>query len=585
LDRRDWVDLKQQAESLRTKFPDRLDGFILGEAALLGLGQQDAAESLLAEAIEYFPDHAQLMIERAWLVHKRRDWAEAKRQWQAIKRIFPTQKAGYIGVGLAEREARLFDEADASFTQALACFPNNPAALIEHAWVAHHRGDFPEARRRWKKLREQFPENRYAYLGAGITEQSACEFDAAEALLASGHRRFPTDRAIAIGHAWTANLRREWATAVARWQSLAQIYPTDKEIARGLDATHRAMNEHEIPAPSQAHSEYSQCRSVGVSDLGVTENGVLIGRNNMLFLAEGGHAVLEYASGRRKVSEESYSNFLRNLLQRHRAATSHGAIFLHVIYPDKHSVYTEDFPVDNPVLLGLQYLKRFPALAHYINYPRERLRQASKPTFMQTDTHLTDYGTILTSADIVSQLVGESQTASVASLVAGTNLDVQWSGDLGSKLSPPRSEIRFNNPMTWIRNWYHNNLTGGNNGIVDIYFNKEAAYGKRLVWFGDSFGRSACQFISYYFKEVVFLRTPFFHPDIFEQIQPDYLITQNVERYLNFVHSDDVRPSFFMYPHLSGQSYGPNGDFAKAMSAVLSYGRKPYSEFLSTIGM
>ena len=584
LEQRDWAELKQRAELLRTEFPDHPDGFMMGNTALLGLGHRDAAEALLIQALERFPDHEQLAIAHAWRAHERHDWVEAKRRWETIKRRFPDHQAGYVGVGIAEREIKLFDEADASFTEAIVRFPDDPTALIEYAWVAHHRGNLSDARRRWKKLRERFPEARYGYLGAGVTEQGAGEFAAAEALLAEGYRRFPADEAIAVGYGWTANLRQDWDTAVARWKSLAQTFPNNEAVRQGLDAALRAVGQDET-APGGAPSVHGQDGHVGIPDVQPIENGVLVGRSNVLFLAEGGHAVLDFAVGRRKVPEESYTNFLRNMVQRHRAATSRGAGFQHIIFPDKHSVCSEDFPVENPILLGMLYIERFPALSHYICYPRDVLRQADRPTFMLTDTHLTDYGTILAVAEIVKRLVGEPQTVHVNRLLADTNVDVEWSGDLGSKLTPPHSEKQIKNPMRWVRNWYHNSMTGGNNGIVDIHFNREAVYGKRLVWFGDSFGRSACQFMSYFFKEVVFFRTPFFHADIFGQIQPDYLVTQNVERYLNFIHSDDVRPSFFMYPYLSSLPYQPSLDFASAMSAVLSYGRKPYSDFLSKIGM
>jgi tetratricopeptide (TPR) repeat protein len=580
--KRNWGELHNHAQTLRAEFPDRPEGFLIGKAALLGLGQLDAADALAAQAVVRFPDHEQLAVEHAWLAHERRDWAEAIRRWGGIKERFPHLQAPYVGLGIAQRDSRLFDEADSSFTEAITLFPNNPAPLIEYAWVAHQRGNVSEARARWSDLRSRFPENRHGYLGAGVTEQSAGEFASAETVLSEGLRRFPNDEAIAVAYAWIANLQQDWRTAVARWSSLTETSPSNEEVRRGLEAALQASKKiapAELPVTQGNHTEGCVPRVANV------ENGVLIGHNNTLFLAEGGHAVLDFATGRRTVPEESYGNFLRNLVQRHRAATSEGAKFQHVIFPDKHSVCTEDFPIEDPILLGVRYLERFPALAHYICYPRDELRQATRPSFMRTDTHVTDYGTILVCAEIVRRLVGEPQTTHVSSLIAGTNIEADWSGDLGSKLTPPHSETRTQNPMKWLRNWYHNNLTGGNNGIIDIYFNNDSVHDKRLVWFGDSFGRSACQFMAYFFREVTFFRTPFFHPEIFDQIRPDYLVTQNAERYLNFVHSDEMRPAFFMYPHLSNLAYQPGAEFAAAMSAVLSYGRKPYVEFLAKIGM
>ncbi len=565
--RRDWPELARCGSTLRATFPEVPEGFLFGKSALVGLDQRSTAEAMLVEGIKLFPHHQQMAIDHAWLAHERRDWPEARRRWDAIKLRFPNDAMGYVGKGIAEREAKLFDDADVTLSDAIERFPENPTVLIEYAWVAQHRGDIPEARQRWKALRDRFPDNRYGYLGAGVTEQSSGDFAAAEAVLGEGHRRFPTDEAIAVGYGWTGNLRRDWEAAIKRWRSLLPLFPNNDDIARGLDAALRESIQASVP-----------------KDMNL-ENGVLIGRNDVLFLAEGGHAVLEFASGRRQVSDESYDNFLRNLVQRHRIITAAGAEFLHVIFPDKHSVCTEDFPVESPTLLGQEYLRRLPGISHYICYPRDLLRQANRPTFMLTDTHMNDFGTILASALIVERLVKEPQTAHINPLIANINVEVDYSGDLGNKLTPPRFEKQLKNPMKWHRKWYHNNLQGGNNGIIDILFNNEPIYNKRLVWFGDSFGRAACQFMSYFFKETVFFRTPFFHAELFEQIRPDYVVTQNVERYLNSVPVDESRPSFLMYPYLNNLTYEPGVEFARAMSAVLSFGRKPYYDFLQEIGI
>jgi hypothetical protein len=157
---------------------------------------------------------------------------------------------------------------------------------------------------------------------------------------------------------------------------------------------------------------------------------------------------------------------------------------------------------------------------------------------------------------------------------------VDWAGDLGSRFTPPLSEKRHLLRKTWPHRWFHNDLKGGNNGIVDILFGTRAVYQKRLLVFGDSFSRDLCSLLSYFFQEVVFLRTPFFHDEMFNQIKPDLVLTSNVERYLSFCESDERRPPFLLYPHLGGIEYTPDKPFAEALSAVLSYGRAPYYDFL-----
>ncbi len=517
LERQDWEELTQCAEQIRNEYPDRPDGYLMGKAALIELGERDTAEVLLGLAVSQLPGHEQVAIEHAWLAHERRDWSEARKRWEAIKGSFPGRIEGYLGVAIAERESELFDAADASFTETIKRFPENPNALIEFAWVAHNRGDLTGARRRWKELRDRFPDNRYGYLGAGVSERGAGNPAIADALLAEGHIRFPVDEEIAVAYGWIANISQDWGMALARWKSLKQAFPGNEEIGRGLDMARRALERHAASMP-EVHSTHDEDESINLPDDLVIENGILVGRNNMLFLAEGRHAVFDFATGRRKVPEQSHTNFFQNLVHRHRAATSCGAKFLHVIFPDKHSVCTEQLPVENPICLGMRYLERFPTLSHAICYPRDELRDAGLAPFMLTDTHMTDHGSIVATAAIVARLVGEKQTEHIDHLLAETSDEVDWTGDLGDKLTPIHSERRINIRMPWVCNRFHNNLTGGNNGIVDILINKESVHDKRVTWFGDSFGRSVCLFLSYFFREVVFLHTPFFHADIFEQI-------------------------------------------------------------------
>ena len=61
--------------------------------------------------------------------------------------------------------------------------------------------------------------------------------------------------------------------------------------------------------------------------------------------------------------------------------------------------------------------------------------------------------------------------------------------------------------------------------------------------------------------------------------KPDYVVTENVERYLDNCVLDESRPNFFMYPYLHGDQYSPSAEFSEALSAVLSVGRPPYAEF------
>ena len=323
-----------------------------------------------------------------------------------------------------------------------------------------------------------------------------------------------------------------------------------------------------------------------VRELGHIENGVMFGHDGYLFLLDGGHHVFDLLLGLHKVSDISFANFATNIARRADICERAGAKYLHVIYPDKQSVMVDEFPVEGPFCLTDIYLEKLPEVRPHVFYLRGALRNASLPAFMRTDTHLTESGNIVAAGAIVEQLVGQDQSEHVNRLLASPDWhEIDWSGDLGSRFQPPLSERRRLLRKTWPHKWFHNDLQGGNNGIVDLLFSPGAVHDRRILIYGDSFSRDLSSILSYFFREVVFLRTQFFHPDMLHQIQPDLVITSNVERYLSFCESDDRRASFFMFPHLGGNPYAPPKEFAEAFSAVLAYGRPPYLDFLNKNGL
>lgn len=321
---------------------------------------------------------------------------------------------------------------------------------------------------------------------------------------------------------------------------------------------------------------------INVRPAGHIEKGVMFGRDGFLFLLDGGHHVFDLLIGLRKVSEESFANFAANIARRAEICARADVGYVHVIFPDKQSVLIEQFPVKDPCRLAETYLRRLPQTLHWVCYPRQVLIDAPVRPFLKTDTHLTEMGNIVAAGAVVERLLGASQADHVNHLLTSYDWgESDWTGDLGGRFEPKLSERQRVQRKRWPFKWFHNEMTGGNDGIVDILFSPQAVNRQRILVFGDSFSRSLSSVLSYFFTEVVFLRTRYFHDDMFEQIKPDLVISSNVERYLSRCDSDDARPPFFLYPYLNEcEDYAPGKAFAEAFAAVLSYGRPPYFDFL-----
>jgi tetratricopeptide (TPR) repeat protein len=223
--RLDWATAADRWKAARTQQPDHNIGYVLGAQCLRNLGQVDAAEAVLRTAIERFPDNAASLVEFAWTAHVRRDWTAAMDRWDAVAARFPNEVARYTGAGQALRELKRFDEAEALLTEAVTRYPNEIGPLIEYGGLAHHRRDWPEAVRRWARLRERHPQYPGGYQASASALREAGQLDEAEALLAAAVPRFPTHLAMLLEHGLTAQARLDWPAAVQRWERVRQVTP------------------------------------------------------------------------------------------------------------------------------------------------------------------------------------------------------------------------------------------------------------------------------------------------------------------------------------------------------------------------
>ena len=310
-------------------------------------------------------------------------------------------------------------------------------------------------------------------------------------------------------------------------------------------------------------------------------NGVISGKDGYLFLADGGHSVFQITTGEKKVPRLSFENFSTNIFNRAALARSLNAQYRHILFPDKQSVLRKQFVINDPICLNEVYQKECPQAVPHITDLTNVLRRQPVAPFMRTDTHLTDLGSIIAACSVAEVLSGEDQTLASAALQSRITQTRTLAGDLGKRFEPNiESEERFLK-LDWPLKYFTNDVGFGNDGLVDIYVSPEARYKTRLLWFGDSFGRGCTRILSFFFGEIVFLRTRFFHEEIFRQMRPDVVITQNIERYMDFIESDDEALPFLMYPAIKGINYCPSKSFAEAFAALLSFPRRRYAEFIS----
>ncbi|HVH79779.1 MAG TPA: tetratricopeptide repeat protein [Stellaceae bacterium] len=223
--RGDWAVAVTRCASVRDMFPDHGFGYMVGARALRDAGDLPAAEALLAEAVERFPEEPGMLIDWADVAMRRRDWPESQRRCAALRERFPEHSFGYVVGARALRDAGDLVAAEALFAEAVGQFPQDVGALIDWTDMAMRRRDWPESQRRCAALRERFPDHSFGYVVGARALRDAGDLVAAEALLAEAAERFPQDAGVLIDWADAAVRRRDWGEAQRRSALLRERLP------------------------------------------------------------------------------------------------------------------------------------------------------------------------------------------------------------------------------------------------------------------------------------------------------------------------------------------------------------------------
>src|SRR5262249_38488452 len=151
----------------------------------------------------------------------------------------------------------------------------------------------------------------------------------------------------------------------------------------------------------------------------------------------------------------------------------------------KQSIMIDKYPIAGPICLGEIYLRNLHDPSPCVLYPLTMLRSNASRAFLKTDTHMTEEGNLLIAKEILGRLVGGKHEDAIYDLLSSITEESDWIGDLGGRFDPPIKEVRKVLKRKSGIKWYHNNVSGGNNGIIDIIFRNEPYYQKRLLVFGD----------------------------------------------------------------------------------------------------
>ena len=215
-------DLWTTALSLRSDDP----AVHVGLALTLNRSQDfTSANATIENAVARFPDNVLVAANYAWIAHNQSRWEEAARRWDAYRARFPEDPIGYSAASVALRNLQHFDEADVALREGLRLHPEHAELNANFCWVAHHRGDWPEAVDRWQAFTKNFPEDPIGYSSLSVALRALRRFDEADAAVLGGLELCPDHEELTGNYAWNAYERHDWPEALRRWEGFRDQFP------------------------------------------------------------------------------------------------------------------------------------------------------------------------------------------------------------------------------------------------------------------------------------------------------------------------------------------------------------------------
>jgi tetratricopeptide (TPR) repeat protein len=214
--RRDADEALRLWRELREHSPERPDGYIWPIQVLWETGRLDEADAMARAAFARFPDHPDLLVQRAWVASIGQRWDDAAQRWALVRASVPERVEGYLCGARALWQSGNTEDAEVVAAEGLARFPENLDMIAEGAWTATARQDWQQALLRWMMVHDAQPERLDAQIGVAQALRMTGRGMDAETLVTTALGHHPDNTELLIEHVWIAATRDDWPAAAAR---------------------------------------------------------------------------------------------------------------------------------------------------------------------------------------------------------------------------------------------------------------------------------------------------------------------------------------------------------------------------------
>lgn len=273
-------------------------------------------------------------------------------------------------------------------------------------------------------------------------------------------------------------------------------------------------------------------------------NQVVAGKDNWLFYVEKieNDTLADY-EGINRYKEEEMEEFLRVIFENQRQMEERGIQFVTLVAPNKENVYPEympDYYIHNPVSntdVLVEYLKENGVS---VVSAKEDMRKLSGQyqLYYPYDSHWNQLGAYVAAGSALRQFGISAEALENREIIAyplkGNYHEGAWS-DLANMSGLNYildDEMEFEVAGCPKIDWNQYNINHYSHQISH-YSNESAPVEGKVFLIGDSFRTAMVPAMCETYKEVYVIHRNDYIPAMLEEIQPDYVILEYVERYVN----------------------------------------------------
>jgi predicted Zn-dependent protease len=194
---KNWPEAQRRADMFAARAPRSPSSWLCRIEALYWSGRGEESVALLRKAVRRMPREHVILLEWAREAVRRKDWTEALRRYDRVRRHAPESIEGYTEAANVLMEADRRVAADERLAEGMQRLPEAWIIWEFSARLVERAGDLDEAIHRWEQLRTQFPSHSTGFLGGAEALARAGRDEEAAALIRQARDYFPADKRIA----------------------------------------------------------------------------------------------------------------------------------------------------------------------------------------------------------------------------------------------------------------------------------------------------------------------------------------------------------------------------------------------------